>query len=79
MRIPDLYASSRPVFSFEFFPPKSEEGVDALLATVEQLRPLGPAYASVTYGAGGATRDGTLESASRSRNAHRVETVANLR
>jgi methylenetetrahydrofolate reductase (NADPH) len=62
MRIDEIIATSRePIFSFEFFPPKSEEGEKNLRAALEALRPLEPAFASVTYGAGGSTRDRTLE------------------
>lgn len=45
--------------SIEFFPPKTEKGLDNLHATVEALQPLGPEYFSVTYGAGGSTRHQT--------------------
>ena len=48
------------VFSFEFFPPKSAEGVEKLRATRKQLAQLKPAFFSVTFGAGGSTRAGTL-------------------
>lgn len=48
-------------FSFEFFPPKTPEGVEKLRATRRQLAQLRPAFFSVTYGAGGSTRDRTLE------------------
>ena len=52
---------ARPrVFSFEFFPPKTPEGVERLRATRKQLAQLDPAFFSVTYGAGGSTREGTL-------------------
>ena len=47
-------------FSFEFFPPKSPEGMEKLRATRRQLAQLHPAFFSVTYGAGGSTREGTL-------------------
>jgi len=50
----------RRVFSFEFFPPKSPEGVEKLRATRKQLAQLNPAFFSVTFGAGGSTREGTL-------------------
>jgi methylenetetrahydrofolate reductase (NADPH) len=60
MRISDALATVRPFFSFEFFPPKSDEGEAQLLETVETLRPLRPAFVSVTYGAGGSTRARTL-------------------
>src|SRR6516164_6098512 len=49
------------VFSFEFFPPATAEGAQKLVATREQLARLGPKFFSVTYGAGGSTRDRTLE------------------
>jgi len=47
--------------SMEFFPPKTPEGVDKLAAVRQQLYPLKPTYCSVTYGAGGSTQDGTLQ------------------
>jgi len=48
-------------FSFEFFPPKTEEGVAKLRATRDELAKLGPKYVSVTFGAGGSTQEGTVE------------------
>jgi methylenetetrahydrofolate reductase (NADPH) len=50
-----------PVFSFEFFPPNTTEGREKLKATTRQLAQLGPEFFSVTYGAGGSTRDRTLD------------------
>ena len=50
-----------PTFSFEFFPPKTEEGKAALPSTIDQLTRLKPRYFSVTFGAGGSTRVGTYE------------------
>jgi methylenetetrahydrofolate reductase (NADPH) len=61
MRISDILAARRPCFSFEFFPPKSDEGVASLMETAAALRPLEPAFVSVTYGAGGSTRARTLD------------------
>ena len=55
------------MFSFEFFPPRTPEGVETLFETVEALKPLEPSFVSVTYGAGGATREGTVEIATGSR------------
>jgi methylenetetrahydrofolate reductase (NADPH) len=66
------------VFSIEFFPPKTDEGVVQLFETVEALKPLAPDYVSVTYGAGGATRDGTVEVAHRIRNDYGLEVMAHL-
>jgi methylenetetrahydrofolate reductase (NADPH) len=53
-------AATRRDFSFEFFPPKTQEGVEKLRATRRQLAQLSPTFFSVTYGAGGSTREGTL-------------------
>src|SRR5436305_11032284 len=62
MRIDEIFATAEePVFSFEFFPPKTEEGEQNLRAALEALRPLAPDFASVTYGAGGSTQNRTLE------------------
>ena len=73
-----LSAGSDPVFSFEFFPPKTPEGEANLYAAVEQLRPLDPAYVSVTYGAGGSTRGKTLEIVSRIRDEYGLEAMAHF-
>jgi methylenetetrahydrofolate reductase (NADPH) len=62
MRIEDILASSdEPVFSFEFFPPRTPEGEQMLQETLRTLRALEPSFVSVTYGAGGSTRDRTVE------------------
>ena len=52
---------SKPLFSFEFFPPQTAEGIEKLAATRKQLATLNPEFFSVTFGAGGSTRDRTLE------------------
>ncbi|MCD6251980.1 MAG: methylenetetrahydrofolate reductase [Psychrobacter sp.] len=51
---------SKPAFSFEFFPAKTEQGHEKLLSTFDELNKLSPTYFSVTYGAGGSTRSRTL-------------------
>jgi methylenetetrahydrofolate reductase (NADPH) len=56
----DLLAQARPTFSFEFFPPKSDEGEVRLWQAIRELEPLRPSFVDVTYGAGGSTRDRTL-------------------
>jgi methylenetetrahydrofolate reductase (NADPH) len=61
MRISELLEHRRPVFSFEFFPPKTDEGRQTLEGTLEVLKDDRPDYVSVTYGAGGATRNSTVE------------------
>ena len=52
---------TKPAFSFEFFPAKTEQGHEKLLSTYDELNKLSPAYFSVTYGAGGSTRSHTLD------------------
>lgn len=61
MRIDEIIASRRPTFSVEFFPPRSAEATEQLFATAAALRELKPDFVSVTYGAGGSTREGTVE------------------
>lgn len=65
MRISDILRLGRPCFSFEFFPPKTDEGARTLFSTIEALRPLDPAFVSLTYGAGGSTRTRTVDLAKR--------------
>src|SRR5947209_1963997 len=62
MRIDEILAlADEPVFSFEFFPPKTEEGERNLRATLEDLKAFEPDFVSVTYGAGGSTRGRTVQ------------------
>ena len=79
MRIDELYATAtEPVFSFEFFPPKTEEGERNFWNALGELRALEPAFVSVTYGAGGSTRDKTLELVSRIRDEFGIEAMAHF-
>ena len=79
MRIDEiLRESDEPVFSFEFFPPKTPEGERNLYAAVDQLRGLDPAYVSVTYGAGGSTTGKTIEIVSRIRDEFGIEAMAHF-
>jgi methylenetetrahydrofolate reductase (NADPH) len=59
MHIQDIFAQHRTTFSFEFFPPKTDEASEALFKTIASLQELQPSFVSVTYGAGGSTRDRT--------------------
>ena len=61
MRIDEILRERRPVFSFEFFPPKTDEGHANLRATLDALRADSPDFVSVTYGALGSTRDRTID------------------
>ena len=81
--IRDIHAAKReakrPVISFEFFPPKTEEGDQNLLQkTIPALLQAGPDYCSVTYGAGGGTRDKTLMIVDRIQREHGFTAVAHL-
>jgi methylenetetrahydrofolate reductase (NADPH) len=79
MRIPDiLKAGAGPVFSFEFFPPKTEAGERNLETALAELRKLEPAFVSVTYGAGGSTRERTIEIVSRIKADHGLEAMAHF-
>ena len=61
MHIKDVFRQHDTAISFEFFPPKTPEGSEQLFENIEKLVPLEPAYVSVTYGAGGSTRELTHE------------------
>jgi methylenetetrahydrofolate reductase (NADPH) len=81
--IRDIYASAkpaqRPVISFEFFPTKTDEGEKALLEkTIPALMRLKPDFCSVTYGAGGSTRDKTLAIVDRIQRQHGLTAMAHL-
>ena len=60
-RVTEILAGGGPVFSFEFFPPRTDEGQRTLEGTIAQLKDDAPDFVSVTYGAGGTTRERTLE------------------
>lgn len=78
MKISSLFGKGAPVVSFEFFPPKTAEGVEQLYRTVEELRRCRPSFVSVTFGAGGSTRDRTLDLVSRIQRDLGVVTMAHL-
>jgi methylenetetrahydrofolate reductase (NADPH) len=59
--VADLLASPHPTFSFEFFPPKTDEGERQLWKAIRELESLQPSFVSITYGAGGSTRERTVE------------------
>ncbi|MBL8863059.1 MAG: methylenetetrahydrofolate reductase [NAD(P)H] [Planctomycetes bacterium] len=79
MKVRDRFGRGWPVFSFEFFPPRTDEGARSLLNTVADLQEVWkPDYVSVTYGAGGSTRDRTLDVVTRLQRDLRVDTMAHL-
>jgi len=78
MLIRDLLATGAPSISFEFFPPKSDEAAAQLEQTIADLAPLRPNFVSVTWGAGGSTREKTIEIVSRIRDGAGIEAMAHL-
>lgn len=78
MKIVQHLKGADTAYSFEFFPPKSEEGVDRLFATIAELEPFGPAYVSITYGAGGSTRTLTRDLVRRVQSETGLEAMAHL-
>ena len=78
MRLDKLYRSGKPEISIELFPPKTPEAVEKLFETVEKLKRLHPVFFSMTYGAGGSTRNLTIELCDRLKNQAGVETTCHL-
>jgi methylenetetrahydrofolate reductase (NADPH) len=78
MRIVDRLTNGSPCISFEFFPPKTDDAVTQLFATLRDLAELEPGYVSVTYGAGGSTRQRTLEMVTRIKRETGIEAMAHL-
>ena len=79
MRIRDLYNRPQPTISFEFFPPKNADAEELLFRdTVPGLKRLGPAFISVTYGAGGSTRENTFRIVNRLRREHQIDAMPHL-
>jgi methylenetetrahydrofolate reductase (NADPH) len=73
-----LATAQEPLFSFEFFPPKSDAGEENLARALDDLRPMEPAFVSVTYGAGGSMREKTVEIVSQLKHDHGFEAMAHL-
>jgi len=78
MRIIDIIETHKPAFSLEFFPPKSDEETAQLFRTLKDVRRLNPAFVSVTYGAGGGTRDRTLQIVEQAKSKIGLESAAHL-
>src|SRR6202790_5204615 len=78
MRIDEILRPGGPVFSFEFFPPKTDAGERNLYAALAELRTLEPGFVSVTYGAGGSTRERTIEIVKRIRELYGLEAMAHF-
>lgn len=78
MLIKDIFNAKKPVISFEIFPPKKDDDIQTIYNTIEALKDLRPDFISVTYGAGGSTRDKTVEIASIVKNKYNIEALAHL-
>ncbi len=78
MQIDQIIAAGPPVFSFEFFPPKTEVGERNLYEALAELKQLEPSFVSVTYGAGGSSRDKTIEIVKRIREQYGLEAMAHF-
>ena len=78
MRIDQLLSQRLPTVSFEFFPPKTDAGFNQLFQTIEELKPIEPTYVSVTYGAGGSTRQKTVELVGRIQLEAKIRAMAHL-
>jgi methylenetetrahydrofolate reductase (NADPH) len=78
MRIDEILSAERPVFSFEFFPPKTPAGEQNLYEALSELKTLDPSFVSVTYGAGGSTREKTIEIVKRIKDEWGLEAMAHF-
>jgi len=78
LRLNEIYARHQPAISIEFFPPKNEEGDKVLAKRIEELRRFNPAFCSITYGAGGSTRERTLAWARKLKHDFGLETMCHL-
>jgi methylenetetrahydrofolate reductase (NADPH) len=78
MHIQDIFKNHSTSFSFEFFPPKTDRASDELFATIAQLQVLQPSFVSVTYGAGGSTRERTHDLVVRIQRETRLTAVSHL-
>jgi methylenetetrahydrofolate reductase (NADPH) len=79
MRIDQIVGQrGRPTVSFEFFPPKNEAGFQQLYKTIDELHALKPSYVSVTYGAGGSTREKTVELVEKIQTDLKIRSMAHL-
>jgi methylenetetrahydrofolate reductase (NADH) len=78
MHILDVFEHQRSICSFEFFPPKTKESSEHLYETLRNMEPLGPAFVSVTYGAGGSSRQLTHDLVVKIRQTTRLDAIPHL-
>lgn len=78
MLIRELFAKTKPVISFEIFPPKKDSPIDTVYSTIDALKDLKPDFISITYGAGGSSKDRSIELSSLVKNKYGIEALAHL-
>jgi methylenetetrahydrofolate reductase (NADPH) len=78
VRVVEALQSTRPSISFEFFPPKNDAAADELMTTIDAMRALRPAFVSMTYGAGGSSRDRSLDLVRRIKNELALDVMAHV-
>jgi len=78
VHITDIMRGGSPTFSFEFFPPKTREGAESLYQTIRELEEYMPHFVSVTYGAGGSTRELTHDLVERIQNTTKLDPIPHL-
>src|SRR5437764_13338355 len=78
MRIDQILGKGQPTISFEYFPPKTDAGFAQLYQTIAELHAIKPSYVSVTYGAGGSTREKTVELVERIQREQKIRSMAHL-
>jgi methylenetetrahydrofolate reductase (NADPH) len=78
MRIDQLFGTGRATISFEYFPPKTDAGFASLFQTIGELHAIQPSYVSVTYGAGGSTRQKTVDLVERIQREQKIRSMAHL-
>lgn len=78
MKISTLFNESKPIISFEIFPPKQTTSIESIYNTIDALAPLSPDFISVTYGAGGSTQGKTVQIASLLKNQYNITPLAHL-
>ena len=77
-KLTEIFKEKDKTFSFELFPPKTQEGYEKLLGTIDELSKLKPDFISCTYGAGGGSRDKTLEIVKNIQDKHKIIGVHHL-
>jgi len=77
-KITDIFKEKKRTFSFELFPPKTDQGYEKLLITIDDLARLGPDFISVTYGAGGGSRERTFDIAQHIQSQTGIPSIAHL-